>query len=52
MTEKLEQILSQLTQPDIEVIQQVLLKLTLTLLCPATRELFDMAAVNKLADVW
>lgn len=48
MTEKLEQILS---QPDIEVIQQVWLKLKLALLCPATRELFDTAAVNTLADV-
>lgn len=56
MTEELEQILSQLTQPDNAVIQQVtsqiiLLKLTLALLCPAISELFEMAAGDKLADV-
>lgn len=56
MTEELEQILSQLTQPDNAIIQQVtsqiiLLKLTLALLCPAISELFEMAAGDKLADV-
>lgn len=56
MTEELEQILSQLTQPDNAIIQQVtsqiiLLKLTLALLCLAISELFEMAAGDKLADV-
>lgn len=56
MTEELEQILSQLTQPDNAIIQQVtsqiiLLKLTLALLCPVISELFEMAAGDKLANV-
>lgn len=54
MTEELEQILSQLTQPDNAVIQQVtsqIILLKLTLLCPAISELFEMAAGDKLADV-